>query len=314
MGRIKPKTRVGGNVARGGRLSRRSPGRPRHELASDTCRDYGASALTSPFNSSSTVRWCRATGPRGALGGAMATSVKSAETLPARPARGRPRRVVLTPPSDRERAFAAASRRSRGSGFLRKAILVGALGTVAAMILIAVFNPFATKVGSLSFSEPFGRRNQNHNGEAKARRVSQRRAALCSDRGKGAAGRQAADRGGTAEAHLGKSGWPGERRCGSSADSGVYDSVAESMRLSSNVRIGNARFEVRLRSAAIDFKTGVYRSDEPVEVHVGEGTTIVGDRATARDNGRELIFEGHVRTRIVPQPDAADADAKRANP
>jgi lipopolysaccharide export system protein LptC len=100
-----------------------------------------------------------------------------------------------------------------------------------------------------------------------------------------------------------------------SADAGVYDSVAERMKLSNNVLIGGARFEVKLRSASIDFKTGIYQSDEPVEVHVGEGTTIVGDRATARNNGQEFIFEGHVRTLIIPPSDAsANADQKRTNP
>ena len=77
-----------------------------------------------------------------------------------------------------------------------------------------------------------------------------------------------------------------------SADSGLYDSVAERMKLTNNVRIGSGRFEVRLRSADIDFKTGVYQSDEPVEVRVGEGTTITGDRAAARHNGQEFDLRG----------------------
>ena len=51
-----------------------------------------------------------------------------------------------------------------------------------------------------------------------------------------------------------------------SADAGVYDSVSERMELSKNVRIENGRFIVLLRSARFDFKSGVYQSDEPVEV------------------------------------------------
>ena len=94
------------------------------------------------------------------------------------------------------------------------------------------------------------------------------------------------------------------------ADTGLYDSVAQRMKLSRNVRIASARFEVRLRSADINFKTGVYQSDEPVEVHVGDGTTITGDRATARNNGQEFVFEGRVRTTINPPADAADSDKR----
>jgi len=252
-------------------------------------------------------------GANEALGEAMTTSVKSAETLPARPRRGHPRRVVLVPPSDRERAFAAASRRSARVRFLRKAILAGALGMVAAMILIAVVNPFATKVGSLSFS----------NLSVDGTKITMARPKLAGFRSDGqpyvvTAERALQDVKQPTVVELqrlsGEIGMTGGETTRIAADSGVYDSVAERMRLSSNVRIGSARFEVQLRSAVIDFKTGVYQTDEPVEVHVGEGTTIVGDRATARDNGRELIFEGRVRTTIVPQPDAADADAKRANP
>src|SRR5271165_527223 len=86
-------------------------------------------------------------------GGAMATSIDDADQWSSPAARGDARQVALTPPSDRERVFAAARRRSSRVGFLRKAILVGVLGTVAAMIFIAVFNPFSTKLGPLGFSK-----------------------------------------------------------------------------------------------------------------------------------------------------------------
>ena len=62
------------------------------------------------------------------------------------------------------------------------------------------------------------------------------------------------------------------------ADAGVYDSVGERMELSENIRIKNGRFTVLLRSAKFDFKSGVYGSDEPVEVQAGDGTTMFADR------------------------------------
>ena len=73
------------------------------------------------------------------------------------------------------------------------------------------------------------------------------------------------------------------------------------MELSNNVRIANGRVNVLLRSAKFDFKSGAFRSDEPVEVRVSDGTTIVADRAFALNHGQELTFDGHVKTRIVPQ-------------
>ena len=99
------------------------------------------------------------------------------------------------------------------------------------------------------------------------------------------------------------------------ADSGVYDSVGENMELSDNVRITNGGTNVLLRSAKFDFKSGAYRSDEPIEVHVSDGTTIVADRAFGANHGQELTFDGHVKTRIVPQAGQQPAaDARGTNP
>lgn len=100
-----------------------------------------------------------------------------------------------------------------------------------------------------------------------------------------------------------------------SADAGVYDSVSERMELSKNVRIKNGRFTVLLHSAKFDFKSGVYGSDDLVEVQAGDGTTVFADRAAAVNHGQELTFEGHVRTNIVPQANQQPAvDVKRTNP
>jgi hypothetical protein len=100
-----------------------------------------------------------------------------------------------------------------------------------------------------------------------------------------------------------------------SADSGIYDSLAQRMRLSGNVRISNARVDVQLRTADIDLKAGYYQSDDLVEVHVGEQTTIFSDRGTARNNVQEVTFEGHVRTRMNSPPNTTvDADAKEPRP
>jgi lipopolysaccharide export system protein LptC len=100
-----------------------------------------------------------------------------------------------------------------------------------------------------------------------------------------------------------------------SADTGVYDNLAEHMELAGNVRIKNGRFTVLLRSARFDFKSGAYGSDDRVEVQGGDGTTIFADRGSSLNHGQELTFEGHVRTNIVPQASQEPAsEAKRPNP
>jgi hypothetical protein len=64
---------------------------------------------------------------------------------------------------------------------------------------------------------------------------------------------------------------------------------------------------VTLVSADIDFKSGVYRSDQPVTVVTDDGATIQADSAEARDNGAELTFSGHVRSTFVGDAVAAPA-------
>jgi lipopolysaccharide export system protein LptC len=219
----------------------------------------------------------------------------------------------ISPPPDRERLFAEAKRRSRRVGFLRKAILVSVLGVAAGMAAIATFDPFGPKSGSLSFSSV----------SIDGTKIAMARPRLAGFRNDGQPYVLTAERALQDVKHptvaelqelVGDMGTAGGETTRLTADAGVYDSVAESMKLSGNVKIDNARFEVRLRSVDINFKTGVYRSEEPVEVHMGGGTTIVADRATAQNNGQQLIFEGRVRTVVVPQGDASAEDqTKRTN-
>ena len=100
------------------------------------------------------------------------------------------------------------------------------------------------------------------------------------------------------------------------ADAGVYDSVSERMELSKNVRIKNGRFTVLLRSAKFDFKSGVYGSDDPVEVQAGDGTTVFADRAAARQprSGADLRRSCQDKHRSPGRINSPAADVKRTNP
>jgi lipopolysaccharide export system protein LptC len=218
-------------------------------------------------------------------------------------ARAGARRIAIAPPPDREQAFAKARRRSARVRFLRVAILIGGLGTVAAMGAIAIFNPFAARLGSLGFSAL----------SVEGTKIVMDRPKLSGFRNDGQAYLLTAERAlqdikrptiVELQKVDGEIGGAGGEVTHLSADAGVYDSVGEHIDLSKNVRIKNDRFNVVLRSASFDFKSGAYGSDDPVEVHVGDGTTIFADRAGARNNAQELTFEGHVRTKIVPQAGA----------
>jgi len=229
-------------------------------------------------------------------------------------ARAMTRRVGVAPPPDRESAFAQARRRSARVKRLRWAILVGGLGTVAAVAAAALFNPFATKLGSLSLS-PLS---------VEGTKIVMDRPKLAGFRSDGqpyvlTAVRALQDIKRPAVVELekveGEIGATNGETTHVTAESGSYDSLGEHMELSNNVRITNGRANVLLRSAKFDFKSGAYGSDEPVEVRVSDGTTIFADRAEAADHGQEVTFDGHVKTRIVPQTDRKPAaDAKGSNP
>ncbi|HEX9167683.1 MAG TPA: LPS export ABC transporter periplasmic protein LptC [Roseiarcus sp.] len=244
----------------------------------------------------------------------IAANLADANSTTVFSARAATRRIGVAPPPDREQAFANAARRSARVRWLRRLILIGGIGTVAAMFLTAVFNPFAAKLGSLGLSTL----------SLEGTKIVMDHPKLAGFRNDGQAYLMTARRAlqdikqptvMELEQVDGEIGAAGGESTHVTADSGVYDSLNEHMELSNNVRITNGHANVLLRSAKFDFKSGAFRSDEPVEVRVSDGTTIVSDRAFAINHGEELTFDGHVRTSIVPQTGQQPAaDAKGTNP
>jgi lipopolysaccharide export system protein LptC len=244
----------------------------------------------------------------------IAANIADAVSTAAFPARAVTRRIGVAPPADRAQAFAKARRRSTRVKRLRRAILIGGLGAIAAMVVTAFFNPFATKLGSLGLSSL----------SVEGTKIVMDRPKLAGFRSDGQPYLLTATRALQDIKHPtlvelekveGEIGAAGGEPTHVTADSGVYDSLGEKMELSNNVRITSGRANVLMRTAKFDFKSGAYRSDEPVEVRVSDGTTIVSDRAEAADHGQEVTFDGHVKTRIIPQTEQQSAaDAKGTNP
>jgi lipopolysaccharide export system protein LptC len=210
------------------------------------------------------------------------------------------RRIGVAPPHVREQAFAKARRRSARVRLWRLTILIAGVGAVAAMFVVAFFNPFATKLGALGFSAL----------SVEGTKIVMDRPKLAGFRSDGQPYVLTAERAlqdvkqptlVQLRKVVGEIGAAGGEATHVISDEGVYDSVGEHMELSGNVQIKNGRSTVLLRTARIDFKSGVYGSDDPVEVQAGDGTKIFADRASALNHGQEVSFEGHVRTRIVPQ-------------
>ena len=178
------------------------------------------------------------------------------------------RRIGVAPPPDRKQAFAKAKRHSARVRLLRVAILIGGLGAVAAIFVVAFFNPFATKLGSLGFA----------NLSVDGTKIVMDRPKLAGFRSDKQPYLLTAERALQDIKHptvvelqkvAGEIGMAGGEPTHLSADAGVYDSVSERMELSKNVRIKNGRFTVLLHSAKFDFKSGVYGSEDRVEVQAG---------------------------------------------
>lgn len=80
------------------------------------------------------------------------------------------------------------------------------------------------------------------------------------------------------------------------AATGLFDTAKETLTLDRDIRLWTDKGEeVRLKSAAVDFKTGSIASRETVTVTVPSGS-VVADALDVVDNGRVISFIGNVHT------------------
>ena len=215
----------------------------------------------------------------------------------------------------RLRAFAAARRHSRLVAFLRVAAPVVVVVVVAAFVLGAVFNPFRAKISELSVGDlgvdgvkiTMGRpKLTGVRRDGRAYVMTAAKAIQDVTRPTFVELREVDADLGTADSgsvHI-------------TAAVGLYDSASQSLQLSGDVRIHNSSYDVKLKSANIDFKGGVYRSNEPVTLVIANGTTVWADSALAGGNDQALTFSGHVRTLFLPDAgsDAGPGEMKGTNP
>jgi lipopolysaccharide export system protein LptC len=82
------------------------------------------------------------------------------------------------------------------------------------------------------------------------------------------------------------------------ASRGVYDSLLDKLALEGDIRIKNSSgYDIWLKTAKIDFKTGGLVSDEPVKVVI-EGGTIAAKQLDVSDSGHKVSFGGEVTSTI----------------
>lgn len=214
----------------------------------------------------------------------------------------------------RANAFAAAKRHSAHVRFLRVALLGGAVGAVAMLTGIGLFDPFGRLAGGVSI-DSIG---------VDGTKVTMAHPKLAGFRKDGRPYLVTAQKAVQDVLHptlvelheidaditMAENGL-----AHMTAKSGVYDSAREHMDVSDDVQVKSPQYNAWLKSASIDFKSGLYVSEEPVTVVTSTGTTLSGDAMSAIDNGKELVVEGHVKTMIpsVSPADEAKAQRKGAN-
>jgi lipopolysaccharide export system protein LptC len=207
------------------------------------------------------------------------------------------------------RAFEAARRHSRLVRILRTALIFGAVGGVAVLTGLALYRTFGSALGQLSIGEL----------SIDGTKITMDRPRLTGARPDGGAyvinaAKAIQDIKHPTDVDLvgieGDIVPPDRDTLHLTATSGHYDSGREQLDLSGVVRLKNSSYSIDLKSAHIDFKTGGYSSRDPVTVVTTSGASITADSGSARDNGKEITFEGHAKTTIRPggaEPYAGDA-------
>jgi len=95
------------------------------------------------------------------------------------------------------------------------------------------------------------------------------------------------------------------------AKSGLFDQQKEKLKLVDDVKIRtDSGYDVRMRTADVDFKAGTVNSREPVKVNLGT-TTVDADTLDVKDNGALITFEGHVHVLIENAPARSLAGPER---
>ncbi|HEY8578479.1 MAG TPA: LPS export ABC transporter periplasmic protein LptC [Beijerinckiaceae bacterium] len=224
----------------------------------------------------------------------------------------RPHRAA--PLVDRARAFREAASHTRRVRLLRRGILLGSLVIVAGFVANAVFDPFGKLPQGVSLAQATlngtritmdlpklnGYRKDGRPYELRARSgVQDVRNPKVIELNEIEARLETADRSSVRIV----------------APTGVFDSATDKMNLASDSASGGIRitstsgYDVVMRSAAMDFKTGSVVSKEPVTVKMTNGS-VSADALDIAQNGTVVSFIGNVRSEITPDRGLGAADAR----
>lgn len=93
------------------------------------------------------------------------------------------------------------------------------------------------------------------------------------------------------------------------SDLGTYNSTEEVMVLTTAVHIvSDSGLDMRTQDARVEFKTSAVATDNPVVVTM-RGNSVEADRMHVLDGGRQVTFEGHVHSLVLPGEQVAAGEA-----
>ena len=214
----------------------------------------------------------------------------------------------IAAPASRYAAFRAAGRHTARVRFLRRAFLFGTVGGSLALVAFVVFDPFRNAIPGVSI-ESLG---------LAGTKVTMEQPKLTGFRTDGRPYTVVAK---TAvqdvktpnilelheiDAHVTMA----DKSVAHVVSSlGIYDSSKETMTLSHDVHLtSDSGYDVRMTSAFVEFKTGNVDTREPLTV-VMNTQTVTADTMHMVSNGKQVSFEGHVHSVMMPASTAASTAA-----
>ena len=209
----------------------------------------------------------------------------------------------------RAQAFVQAKRHTSRVRWLRRAIVMAIVGASAALVLGAVYDPFRILPVGISMGD------LNLNGT----RITMELPKLSGFRNDGrpyAVTAKSATQDIRAPGIVDLSelkadiGMADKSRAQVVAQSGHYDSGKELLNLSTGVELTSDKgYVIKLESVDIDFHAGTMVSEQPVSVVMNNGS-INSNRMLISENGKRLLFEGKVRSILLPAAEAVEANRK----
>ncbi|MFJ5368031.1 LPS export ABC transporter periplasmic protein LptC [Bosea sp. CER48] len=210
----------------------------------------------------------------------------------------------------RRAAFGAARRHTRIVQVLRKVIPLAAVVLVLALVVVPFLNPLGGKLANVSVSSvgitggKVRMETPKLSGYRKDNRPYQVTAENAFQEIKNPTQIELQTL--TARIQMEREGWVTVN-----AKTGLFDTQKEKLRLVDQVKIRTeSGYEMHMKTADVDFKSGAVVSKDPVNVNLGE-TSIDANTLDVKNNGELIAFEGRVRVFIRNAPKGTIAGPER---